>query len=473
MRMGMRWMAFAVMMTAAGIAAGGVTDATGEDQTDVAVTVYNNGLGFVKDTRQLELPVGDVTLAFKDVAELIKPETVSLRSLTDEGSMAVLEQNYEYDLMSPSKLMEKYVGKRVQLISLSDDHRFTSVEAELLSVNQGPIYRVGDDIYLGHPGQVVLPKVPEELYATPTLIWLLNNNVAGQTVELSYLTEGFRWKADYVLTLERDDRSMDLTGWVTMDNRSGATYENAQLKLVAGEVHRAPDAAGAGLGAFMADDAAMMRAAPPIQEAFGDFHLYTMPRPTTIRQNQTKQLLLLEVNGATAEKHYELPPAPRHYFYGGVQRQPLRDLRPDVYLKFINEEGNNMGMPLPEGVIRVYQEDSEGLLQFAGEDRIQHTPRDEEVRIKTGKAFDIVAERKRTSYRRLSDRVHELGLEIEVRNHKDTPITIDVIEQVIGDWRMLENSHEFTERDAHTLVFAVDVPARDKTVITYRVRVQL
>ena len=469
------WMGCAVLLTlaACGVAAANVADTAGDDQTDVAVTVYNNGLGFVKDTRQLDLPVGEVTLAFKDVAERIKPETVNLRSLTDDGSLAVLEQNYEYDLMSPSKLMEKYVGKTLRLVSLSSDHRFVSVEAELLSMNEGPVYRVGGDIYLGHPGQVVLPDVPEDLYATPTLVWMLNNTIQNQRVELSYLTDGFHWKADYVLTLARDDRSMDMTGWVTMDNRSGAAYRDAQLKLVAGDVHRAPDFMAKGGFGAVAEDMAMMRAAP-VQEAFGDFHLYTMPRRTTIGRNQSKQLLLLEVNGATAEKHYELPPAPYYALYLQAPRhvQPLRDLRPDVYLKFMNREDNNMGMPLPEGVIRVYQEDSEGLLQFAGEDRIQHTPRDEEVRIKTGKAFDIVAERRQTHYERLSDRVQEFGIEIEVRNHKDAAISIDVIEQMGGDWRIVENSHEFTERDAHTLVFTVEVPARDKTVISYEVRVQ-
>ncbi len=444
-------------------------ETTGEDQTDVAVTVYNNGLGFVKDTRQISLPTGEVEMAFKDVAERIQPETVNLRSLTDEGSLTVLEQNYEYDLMSPSKLMEKYVGRDVRLVSLQDEHRFTEVEAKLLSVNEGPIYQVGDDIYLGHPGEVVLPEVPDELYATPTLVWLLNNAVNNQRVELSYLTEGFDWKADYVLTLGEDDRSMDMVGWVTMDNRSGATYEDAQLKLVAGEVHRAPSPRPDMAPRAMAMEAAEAKAARPEQEAFADFHLYTMPRRTTIRQNQKKQLQLLEVHNAVAEKHYELRSRPQ--FFGHI-REPLRDLRPEVFLKFDNSEDNNMGMPLPAGVVRVYQEDSGGALQFAGEDRIDHTPRDEEVRIKTGRAFDIVAERKQTVFERIADQVMEFAFEIEIRNHKDVAAEVDVIENVPGDWNMLDNSHEYERRDAHTIVFTVDVPSRDKTVVEYRIRVR-
>ena len=440
-----------------------------EDQVDVALTAYNDGLGLVRDTRELTLPTGELFLDFRDVAERIKPETVSLQSLASERSLTVFEQNYEYDLMSPSKLKEKYVGEMVKLVSFSEKDGFETVDARLLSVNEGPIYEVDGEIYLGHPGQVVLPDVPEDLRATPTLVWLLDNALSNQELELTYLTEGISWKADYVINLARDDRSMDLTGWITLDNRSGATYENAELKLVAGDVHRVERRPEPRAMRMMADEAVAAEAAPAEQEAFAEYHLYTIPRRTTIRQNQQKQVLLLEADNIVSDKHYELH-APSHFFRQQVGTQ--RDLRPEVYIEFANEEGNNLGMPLPGGIMRVYQEDSAGMPQFAGEDRINHTPRDEDVRLKIGSAFDVVADRVQTDFTRVSDRVTESSFEITLRNHKDADVTVDVVENIQGDWDILDSSHDYDQRDARTAVFSLDIPSRGETVLTYDVRVR-
>jgi len=440
-----------------------------EDQVDVALTAYNDGLGLVRDTRELTLPTGELFLDFRDVAERIKPETVSLQSLASERSLTVFEQNYEYDLMSPSKLKEKYVGEMVKLQSFSEKDGFETVDARLLSVNEGPIYEVDGEIYLGHPGQVVLPDVPEDLRATPTLVWLLDNALSNQELELTYLTEGISWKADYVINLARDDRSMDLTGWITLDNRSGATYENAELKLVAGDVHRVERRPEPREMRMMMDAAVAERAAPAEQEAFAEYHLYTIPRRTTIRQNQQKQVLLLEADNIVSDKHYELH-APSHFFRQRVGTQ--RDLRPEVYIEFANEEGNNLGMPLPGGIMRVYQEDSAGMPQFAGEDRIDHTPRDEDVRLKIGSAFDVLADRVQTDFTRVSDRVTESSFEITLRNHKDADVTVDVVENLQGDWEILDSSHNYEQRDARTALFSLDVPSRGETVLTYDVRVR-
>ena len=439
-----------------------------EDQVDVALTAYNDGLGLVRDTRELTLSTGEVMLDFRDVAERIKPETVSLQSLASAESLTVFEQNYEYDLMSPSKLKEKYVGEMVKLVSFSEKDGFETVDARLLSVNEGPIYEVDGEIYLGHPGEVVLPDVPGDLRATPTLVWLLDNALRNQELELTYLTEGISWKADYVINLARDDRSMDLTGWITLDNRSGATYENAELKLVAGDVHRV-ERRPEPREMRMMDAAVAAEAAPAQQEAFAEYHLYTIPRRTTIRQNQQKQVLLLEADDIVSDKHYELH-APSRFFRQQVGAQ--RDLRPEVYIEFANEEGNNLGMPLPAGVMRVYQEDSEGMAQFAGEDRIDHTPRDEDVRLKIGSAFDVLADRVQTDFTRVSDRVTESSFEITLRNHKDADVTVDVVENLQGDWEILESSHEYEQRDARTAVFSLEAPSRGETVLTYDVRVR-
>ena len=441
-----------------------------DDQVDVAVTVYNNDLALVRDRRTMTLPTGVHTLQFEDVASRIMPETVSIQSLAQAGSLAVLEQNYEFDLISPEKLLEKYVGRQVQLRNLSNDYDFALVDATLMSVNGGPVYRVDDQIYLGHPGQVVLSEIPDSLIAKPTLIWMLENGRAEQEIEATYLTGGISWRADYVLTLDRNDSVCDIAGWVTLNNQSGATYENAELKVVAGEVNRARQEmpkAYAMRAEMMAMDVA---GAPPMQqESFAEYHLYTLPRRTTIRQNQSKQVSLLTANGVACEKVYEFR-GQQHYFHS--RQQPISDQRAEVFLRFQNEEDNEMGMPLPMGIVRIYQEDSSGALQFAGEDNINHTPRNEEVRIKMGNAFDVVGERIHTNWRDLGSNTYESSFDIEIRNRKESAISVSIVEPIPGDWVITDSTHEHTKRDAFTAVFEVPVGADEEVTVSYTVRVR-
>ena len=439
-----------------------------DDRTDVAVTVYNNNLALVRDRRKVKLFPGEVALQFADVAQQIRPETVSLKSVSDPGALHILEQNYEYDLMSPSKLMQKYVGEQVKLVNFSTEIGFEQVTAQLLSVNEGPIYQVGDQIYLGHPGHVVLPEIPGNLIAKPSLIWLLDNDGTDHELEATYLTGGIEWRADYVVNLDRDETTMDLTGWVTLSNRSGATYTDAQLKVVAGEVHVAPPRPVMD----MAAGARVMRAAataPMREEAFAEYHLYTLPRRTTIKENQSKQVNLLSATGVRAKKIYEF--RGNESFYS--RRVPkLEDQRVSVFVTFDNKKENELGIPLPGGVMRIYQEDSEGMRQFAGEDSIKHTPKDEEVRLKMGEAFDVVGERTQMDYERISEHVHESEFEIKIRNHKENDIVVDIVEPMTGDWRILKKSHDFVKKDARTAVFPVPVAKDGETVVTYRVRVK-
>lgn len=445
-------------------------DASLDQQTDVAVTVYNGGVALVRDVRALRLPEGELSLHFKDVAEQIRPETVSLRSLAREGSMIILEQNYEYDLISPEKLLEKYVGRRVEVRDFDRESDLGLVDATLLSVHGGPVFQLDDKIYLGLPGTVVLPELPENLIARPSLIWLLENGLSEQEIEVSYLTRGIDWRADYVLSLSRDETAFDLSGWVTMDNRSGAAYVNAQLKLVAGDVNIVRERKQLEHMGYVAADVRAMAAPMPEQESFAEFHLYTMPRRTTIRQNQQKQLALLNATGAACQKRYEFRGHP-HFFAQSVARQEAQPV--DVFLEFMNEEDNALGMPLPGGVVRVYQEDRQSMLQFAGEDRIQHTPKDERVRLRLGRAFDVVADRIQREYRRITNQIHESDFEIEVRNRKDTPVTVHVMESLPGDWEIRDATHPYTRRDARTAEFALEVPAGGETVLTYTMRVRM
>lgn len=467
----MRWIVTFLCVWGLCLAAGAQTPevaSTESDRGEVAVTVYNNGLGLVRETRHLTLPTGEILLQFQDVAEQIRPETVSLRSLADAGSVRILEQNYEYDLISPSKLMEKYVGRTVRLLNKNKDLDFVEVSAELLSINEGPVYRIGKDIYLGHPGNVVLPEIPKNLLARPSLVWLLDNARADQPVEVTYLTQGLSWKADYVVSVPADESSLDLAGWVTINNGSGATYAQAQLKLVAGDVNLAPpEMPGIAMNSIYADYVA--NGVMPQQESFAEYHLYTMPRRATLKQNQTKQLALMSAAGIQFAKTYEFRGDLNFY---SMPIPPIEKQHPDVFLHFENEETNRLGIPLPAGIMRVYQEDRSGALQFAGEDRIEHTPKNEEIRLRLGSAFDVVCERIQTDFKQVFANINECTFEIVLRNHKETDIVVDVVEPMTADWQILEKSMDFEKKDAQTAIFHVPVAANGEAKVTYRVRVK-
>lgn len=440
------------------------------DQTDVAVTVYNNDRALVRDRRKVKLLPGEISLKFMDVAQQILPETVSLKSLSEPGKLKILEQNYEYDLMSPSKLMEKYVGKDVRLINLSTEMNFQEVNAKLLSVNEGPVFQVGKDVYLGHPGNVVLPQIPEDLIAQPSLIWRLNNDGTDHDLEATYLTGGVSWKADYVLTLNKEENALGVEGWVTLDNKSGATYQNAQLKLVAGEVNIVQQERPRPMAKGLAMDMAVAAPMPGMrEESFAEYHLYTLQRRTTVKQNESKQVSLLSAQGVGVKKIYEFRGNASFY------SQPVPRVdgeKVGVCLTFWNKQENQLGMPLPAGIMRVYQEDNDRMLQFSGEDRLKHTPKDEEVRLRMGNAFDVVGERTQTDYKRIADNVHQSEFEIILRNHKETDITVDVVEPFSGDWEILKSSLKAEKKDAQTAIFHVPVPKNGDAKVTYRVQVK-
>ena len=440
------------------------------DQTDVAVTVYNNDRALVRDRRKIKLAPGELTLRFMDVAEKIQPETVSLVSLNDAGSLHILEQNYEYDLMSPEKLMEKYVGREVTLVNKNTDMNFLEQKATLLSVNNGPVYQVEGKIYLGHPGQVVLPELPQELIAKPSLIWTLANEGTDHEVEATYLTSGMSWKADYVLTMNKEETQTNIEGWVTLNNQSGAAYNSAQLKLVAGEVNIVqPEMGGAGGGMQAKAMRLAMAPAPMQEESFAEYHLYTLPRRTTIKQNQSKQVSLLSGTNVGVKKVYEFRGDLAYY---SSKIDPIKDQNVDVFLTFDNKEKNQLGMPLPAGVMRIYQKDSSDMYQFSGEDRIKHTAKDETVRLRMGKAFDVVADRIQTDFKVLGPTSHESAFRITVRNHKEVPITVDVVEPMPGMWNIIEKSADFVKKDAQTAVFSLPMKAGETVELNYRVRVQ-
>jgi len=439
-----------------------------EAQKDVMVTIYNGNLGLVKDVRETRLPTGLHETEFTDVAAQIDPTTVHLKSLTDPAGLRILEQNYEYDLLSSGKLMEKYVGRMVRLYNTDG----TYLEAKLLST-AGPVFEINGQIHLGHNGRLVLPSLPENLVSKPTLVWLLRNALAGpQRVEASYLTGGITWKADYVLVLNPADTNADVTGWVTIDNRSGATYGNAALKLVAGDVNRAVDGRRSQRAMEIATKAASMAEAARDfkSEGFFEYHLYTLDDRTTIKDNQTKQLTLMAAGDVPVVKQLIYYGAQDYYrtSYG----VPMSNQKIGVYFDIKNSKDNRLGVPLPKGKVRVYKADASGSQQFVGEDWIDHTPKDERVKIKMGDAFDLVGERTQKEWRKIASNLYEVEWEISLRNHKKEDQTVTVIEPVPGDWQVLTSTHAWEKPEAHTLKFQVPVPKEGASKLTYRVRLR-
>ncbi len=441
---------------------------TREDQREVMVTIYNGNLGLVKDLRETRLPVGTTEVWFTDVAAQIDPTTVHLKSLTAPAGLRILEQNYEYDLLGSQKLMEKYVGKRVRLYQPDGTYH----EATLLTT-QGPVFEVNGQIHLGQPGRLVLPALPPDLVAKPTLAWLLRNQTAGpQRVEASYLTGGITWRADYVMVIGAGDDRSDLTGWVTIDNQSGGRYPNATLKLVAGDVNRAPDRRRDGR---VMELAAAKPSAPEATrdfaaEGFFEYHLYTLDGRTTIKENQTKQLALMSAVDVPVRKRLVYHGAAD--YYRNAYGVPVSTQKVAVYLELRNSKANRLGLPLPKGKVRVYKADASGSQQFIGEDWIDHTPADEQVKIKMGNAFDVVGERTQREWRQVARNLYEVEWEIALRNHKSETQTVTVIEPVPGDWQVLHSTHPFEKVEAHTLRFELAVPKEGATKVTYRVRIR-
>src|SRR5437016_1037220 len=445
------------------------------DQTDLNLTVYNSNIALIRDVRNLTLPGGTFRLKFMDIAATVNPATVHFRSLNEPDKLGVIEQNYEYDLLEPAKLLHKYVGKEVTLVRSYQESGTTKheeIKATLLSDNNGPVWKIGNDIVTGMFAESYrFPEVPANLYDRPTLLMSLENSgPRKQQIEASYLANNLSWNADYVLTVARDDKNADLDGWVTVANNSGTAFHNARLQLVAGELNRLPQAIG-GIRTDAAREMVMNKAAAPQfqQEAFSEYHLYTLGRKTSVEDKETKQISLLQGSGVPVEKVFVVNGQSYYYRNQQAPGAPLKD-PVLVYYKFKNEEKNGLGIPLPAGNVRVYQKDSKGGILFAGEDHIDHTPKDEQVSIHIGNAFDVVAEHKQTDFKHVDTHTWEFEYEVTLRNHKDIPTVVQVNEPIGGDWEMLSSTYKFTKTAAFAAQFNVPVAKDGTSVLKYRVR---
>ncbi|HKX26136.1 MAG TPA: DUF4139 domain-containing protein [Blastocatellia bacterium] len=454
-----------------------VGTSTIEDQKSVAITVYNSNLGLVKDTRTLRLPKGVSQLRFMDVAQQINAATVHIKSITAPNALEVVEQGYEYDLLNPQKLLDKYVGRELTLVLRkfeNNTERLEPARATLLSNNSGQVWQIEGRIVINptNIAEIRFESLPPDLIAKPTLLWELNNSgPETHTVESSYLTQGMNWRADYVVVVNQNDTKADLNGWVTIDNHSGTAYREAELKLVAGDVNRVQEVMSR---AKNGRDLEMAAAAAPPQfqeQAFFEYHLYTLQRKTTLKNNETKQISLLSASNLNVKKELVLNGQP-YYFQGyNNPSEPIKE-KVGVFVQFKNSKENSLGQPLPAGIVRVYKADQAGAQQFIGENRIDHTPKDETVQMKLGDAFDVVAERKQTDYKTIARRISEYAYEIRIRNHKDEAVNVIVNEPIGGDWEIINSSFPAEKTAAFAARFNVPVAKDGEAILTYRVRVK-
>jgi len=439
------------------------------------------GFGVVKDVRKLVLPKGTGDLSFTDVAAWIDPTTVSFVDLDDAKTM-VLEQNFQFDLVSPSKLMERYLGREISL-AVTMGEGVSNVTGTLLSANQGQIVlKTADGVKIVpmSGAQVQLGDLPGGLLTKPTLVWKVASESGGEhLVRTTYQTAGMTWRADYNIVLDDADRSGAITAWVTLMNLSGASYPNTELKLVAGNVNKVEPRPRLMMRGGMAVEAmAMADAAGFSEKEFSDFHLYTLPRKTDVMQNSTQQIALFPpVSGFKVKRELVFD------FAGGIGAPgaPILDRdfgvaskqSPSILVSFENKKDNSLGMPLPAGKIRVYKEDAaDGTLEFVGEDLIAHTPRNETVKMRLGEAFDVVGERTRTDFTidNAAKRMTET-FRIEVRNQKSSAQRVRVLERLYrwSNWKIENQSTPFEKLDSGTVAFELDVPSEGKKTIEYKV----
>jgi hypothetical protein len=444
-----------------------------DQQTGIAVTIYNSDLALIRDQRKIDLTSGLNELAFIDVSAGIRPETALLTA--QGGGLAVTEQNFDFDLLTPQKLLEKSVGSTIRVIRTNPTTGADSSEdAKVLSVAEGMVVlQIGDRIETAIPGRLVFSAVPPNLRARPTLVTKVLSEKAGPTtVALSYLSRGLSWQADYVASLSADEKTIDLNGLVTLTNQSGVTYKDAKLQLVAGQVNQVQDMMRRDMQMPMMAEGAAMAAPKMVQEQAFEYHLYRLDTPVTIQQNQTKQVALMAASGVPVTKQYLITDAANVWGRYSTSFGEAERVNATVKLKFVNDEQSKVGVPLPKGIVRVYKADSQGEAIFVGEDSIDHTPKNEDVDLTLGQAFDITARAKQTDFEQISDRVYENEYEVEIKNAKADKVTVDLREQVPGDWKMIKETQPHKKLDAHTAGWLIEVPANGSTKLTYRVRME-
>ncbi len=460
---------------------------SGKNSKNIALTIYNQNFGLVKDVREIELDKGINFVRFSDVAAAIDPTTVNFMSLTAPNTVVVREQNYQYDVMDRDTILNKLVGETITLKRYADNGSSTETTGELLNPpivtivdtngnprtkHSGIVLKTDDGIVVSPAGELKLSALPKDLVPKPALLWKLEAVKGGlHDTEISYQTRGLSWRCDYVAVANDDDSQVDLTSWVTLDNKSGSSYKNASLKLLAGDVHRVQPQVHHRMAMMKSTMAEAAMDNQFSEKSFAEYHLYSLAGRTNVNNNETKQMSLFNANGVPTRKLYLFEPQGAHpIIYGGGGGDAGKKI--NVKLEIENVKKNNLGMALPKGKVRVYKRDSDGALQFVGEDLIDHTPRDEKIRLYIGDAFDLVGEHKQMSYTRPNQRTTRATYQISLRNHKDEDVEITAVEHASGDWKIKSSSHKYKKTSASKFEFTVNVPKRGETVIDYEIEIR-
>lgn len=437
------------------------------------VTVYNEDLALVSDTRNVSFFRGQNNVVFKNVSRQIRPETAVLKG----SDIRVMEQNFNFDLLSRETLLQKYLDKTIQVVSTNPaTGAETTEDATVLSSDFGLILKIGDRIETDYKGRLIFPDIPTNLRDKPTLVLnVFSQDQAEKNVTLDYLTSGLSWQANYVAELNDAEDSLNLNGWVTLTNTSGVDYDDADINFVAGKLNivrpvARPRMMYAAKAAMM--DAAVKNEAGMAEEALMDYHLYSLGRKTSILSNQTKQLALLSTPPVKAAKEYRcenLVPQ-----YAQTRNMPeFESQSAKVYLTFKNDADSGLGKPLPAGTIRVYKKDKKGHSLFVGEDSIRHTPRNEDIRLALGEAFDVTVSGKQTKRYDITDKIFEITYEMTFKNGKDSPVTVQYYQNAPASWTVLTSTIEYSKPDANRLLWKVPVAGGGKTTLVYSVRVKL
>jgi hypothetical protein len=471
------------------------------ERTSVDLTIYNQNLSLIREERTINIAKGLSRVIIPDIPSTIDGTSLHFSSLTDPFAVRVLEQNYQYDLVNQGKLLEKYIGKEVEFVRFNEETKKEfSVFGKILATGWqaqpsfdygrrsynvvnvgGMVADIGGKIEINPVGRLILPSLPEGLILKPQLEWLVENSKPGQhKTEISYLAGQLSWDANYVALLNKDDSKLDLTGWVTLTNNSGTSFKDAGLKLVAGDVNIVQDEMR---GGRMEADVMMMKSNAPQfkQTELFEYKLYTLQRHTDINNNETKQVELVSGKNVSSKKVFIYDGLAdqwrswyRNYSYrnqGSFGQQS--NTKVGVFVTFKNDDKSGLGIPLPKGKIRVYKRDDDGKEQFIGEDQIDHTPKDEEIKLYLGNAFDIVGERAQSDFKSFAGgRVVEETIQIKVRNHKTEPVEVMVYEHPWrwSEWDITKSSTEWVKVDQSTVKFPVKIAKDEEKVITYTIR---
>jgi len=466
------------VITSSNVFALNTLTASTEKQTKIGITIYNNNLALIKDTRTMTLQPGHNRVDFEDVSAKIRPETASLTTIEKKNAIELIEQNFDYDLLTPKKLLDKYIGREIKIIRTNPaTGNESQLKATVLATNNGVVLQVGNHIETGMPDRILFPNLPENLRSKPTLtIDLLQHSKShpsSNIFELSYLSSGFGWKADYVAHINKLETYIDLNAWVTLTNQSGNSYHNAQLQLIAGDINQVSTIRYE-RQKLRRNEVSLASVSQTKEEPLLDYHLYSLANKTDLLDNQTKQVALFSRNKIPIKKIYRAKG--NSHFYHNRYNTENKKRKTEVIIQFVNDKPSNLALPLPKGIIRSYKNDTNNNLQFVGEDKIEHTANKETISLKLGNAFDISSSKQQLNFNVISKNNNarhttESEYKITANNAKDTAVILILEEPIPGEWVILDESLSHKKIDSSTAQWKLPIPANGKTTLHYKVRI--